>query len=153
MADVTLTAATVSADWNHGSVIKDFRAATGQTINVGDAVAPDQTSSTVTGLPNVIQADGNNTAWADSRAVGIVVNSTDWYGSTTIANNKHMAVCVHGPVYMPGASLVPGALYYTSDTAGKISDTPSTTHPWIIGQALDADTLFVAPRGTGSTNY
>lgn len=154
MADLTITAADVSASQVDGAIIRDFRVSpTGATVNIGDLVAETQAVSSVTGVPDVIQAKGNTTDWATSRAIGVVAVGVGWYGDTTVVAGNHLSAVVFGPVYLPGASLIPGAIYYTSDNAGKISDTPSTTHPWIIGQALDVDVLFVNPRGTGSTNY
>lgn len=153
MANVTLTAAQVSADQNHGSITKMYKAAASATLVVGQVVAPDGLVNSVSGLPTVVLADGDNASFQIAEAVGIVVNSTDWYGGTTIAATQNAEVCIFGPVYMPGANLVPGAIYYVSDTAGAISDTVSSTHGWVIGQAIDADTLFVTPRGTGSGSY
>ena len=51
------------------------------------------------------------------------------------------------------SGLTPGAVLFSSDTAGAIDDTVSTTHPWVIGMVQAADTVFVLPHGTGSTNY
>lgn len=154
MADLTITAADVSASQVDGAIIRDFAVApTGATVTIGELVAENQSVGSVTGTPLVIQAKGNTTDWATSRAIGVAVAGVGWYGDTTIPANTKLSACIFGPCYLPGANLIPGAIYYTSDNAGKISDTPSTTHPWIIGQALDVDVLFVNPRGTGSTNY
>lgn len=152
MADMTLVPANVSADQNQGSVIRDFEVAVGSTINVGDAVALNSSTDSVNGLSLVVQADGNLSDWGSSRAVGIVVNTSDWYGSTVAAAGATVSVCVFGPVY-GFTNLVPGTVLFTSDTAGKVADQPSTTHPWVIGMAQAVDTVFVNPHGTGSTNY
>lgn len=151
MADLTITAADVSASQNDGALIRTVKA--NAAITVGDAVYEVGTVSSDSGSPYVADSKANNADWASSQAVGVIVNSTDWYGNTAIAAQANASLCYFGPVWLPGASLTPGKIYYASDTAGKISDTPSTTHPWIIGQALDADVLFVNPRGTGSYNY
>lgn len=152
MANVTVTPADVSASQTEGAIINIYKVAAGQTINVGDAVAKDGGTNTVDGLPTVVQADGNNADWASSRAFGIAVNTTDWYGSTAVAAGNNISVCEFGPVH-GFSSLVPGTVLFTSDTAGAISDSVSTTHPWVIGMAQAADTVFVNPHGTGSTNY
>lgn len=151
MADLSITAVDVSASQNDGALIRTVKA--NATIVVGDAVYEVGTVSTDSGTPYVADSKANNTDWASSQAIGVMVNSADWYGNTSIAAQANGSCCTFGPVWLPGATLTPGKLYYASDNAGKISDTPSTTHPWIIGQALDADVLFVNPRGTGSTNY
>lgn len=152
MADATVVAADVSATQTEGAIINPYVVATGATINVGDLVAKDGGTSTVTGLPTVVQADGNATDWSTSRGFGIVVNGQDWYGSTVYTVGQDVSVCEFGPVY-GFSGLTPGAVLFTSDTAGKISDVVSTTHPWVVGMAQAADTVFVNPHGTGSTNY
>lgn len=152
MTDVTLVAADVSATQTEGSIINAYMVATGQTINVGDAVAKNGSTDTVTGLPLVVQADGNNSDWISAWACGIVVNTTDWYGSTVAVAGQDVSVCEFGPVY-GFTNMTPGAILYVSDNAGKIATTPSATHPYVIGQAQAADTVFVNPHGTGSNNY
>jgi len=152
MADVTVTAADVSASQTEGAIINTYVVATGSTINVGDAVAKNGSTDSVTGLPQIIQSDANLSDWASSRAIGIVVNTADWYGNTVAAAGTDVSVCEFGPVH-GFSSLTPGAVLYTSDTAGKISDAVSTTHGWVIGMAQAADTVFVNPHGTGSSNY
>lgn len=152
-ADLSFTIADVSANWAAGAILADYKAATGKTLNVGDCIAPDGNTNSVDGIPTAVQADGNDANFQVAEAVGVVANSTDWYGATAIAAGQNASVVVAGPVYLPGANMIPGATYYVSDNAGKISDTASGTHAWIIGHALDADTLFVAPHGTGSGNY
>lgn len=48
------------------------------------------------------------------------------------------------------SGLTPGELYYLSGTAGGITSTPSDSGPTFVGQALDANTLFI---NRNSVNY
>lgn len=144
----------MSAAQTEGAIINIYSVPSGSTVSVGQAVAKNGSTNTVNGLPYVIPADGNTVDWATSRAFGIAVNTTDWYGSTSVTGggDANISVCEFGPVY-GFTGLTPGAVLFTSDNVGAISDTVSTTHPWVIGMAQAADTVFVNPHGTGSTNY
>ncbi len=152
--DLSFTLADVSASQASGSIINTYVAATGQTINVGDAVASNGLVDGSTGLPQVLQADGNDANFETAQAIGVVCQiAVDWYGGTAATAGQDVSVVNFGPIFLPDANMITGAIYYVSDTAGKISDTASSTHAWIIGQAIAPDTLFVSPRGTGSGNY
>ncbi len=150
-ADFANTPANASADQNHGSVIENFQVASGATITAMDTVALDGGTAS-NGLPTCIQGDGNTATWIAALVVGICVGSQSWYGGTSYTVGQDIEVCVFGPTY-GWTSLIPGALGYQSDNAGKVSDTVSSTHGFIVGQAQAVDMFFVNPHGTGSANY
>lgn len=131
MAALSLTAAKISADQTQGAIIRNYEAAA--TLTVGALVSLNASNK-------LTLADADQAA-AVIRAVGIVVNSADMYGSTSIASGQRCSVCVFGPVW-GFASLTPGAPGYVSDTAGEISDAAGTKN-LLVGRAVAADTFFV----------
>ena len=143
MAVLTVTAASVSANQNQGSIIRSYQA--GGTINVGDAVYADTSNL-------VYQALGN--AQTTSQAIGIVVDTQDQYGATSATVNKWVSVCVYGPV--DGfASLTPGKpVYVDKTTAGKLNDAAPTGGAWqfIVGHAIDTVTFFVDPGNSAAVS-
>lgn len=135
MADLTVTAANVSADEKMGSIVRIAQAAAA--LTVGDLVYFDSDGK-------LLLADAN-ASLAATRSVGIVVNTTSLYGETTTAIGEWAAVCVFGPVY-GFSSLAEGTYGWVSTTAGKIADAaPATAYNFIVGQCFAADVFFVHP--------
>jgi hypothetical protein len=139
MADATVTAANVSADPRMGSVIRNCVA--GATLAPGDVVYINSSGQAALADADVtsLTVDG----------VGIVVNSTDWAGSTVIASGDRCDVCVLGPVY-GFSSLTKGLYYWVSKTAGKLADAAPTSGAYQkrMGYALDDGvTFWLAPGG------
>lgn len=134
MATLTLVAANVSADWNQGSVIRNFIAAAA--VTVGAAVALDSAGK-------LVLADAD--ALATARAIGIVVNGTSIYGGTSIAIGASASVCVLGPVYgYYGMDETKPA--YISGTAGELVDAvPGSGYNFIIGRPVSETVLWVNP--------
>lgn len=135
MADLTLTAANVRPLREHGAIVLPAQA--GEALTVGDLVYWESDG-------DVNQADAN-VSQAATRAIGIVVASYD--GETSIASGAQCSVCVFGPV-SGFASVTPGALYWASDTAGKVSDAAGTFDrivAWGVEIAGD-DVLFFNPQ-------
>lgn len=132
MAALSLTAAKISADWTQGAIIRNYEAAAALTM--GQLVSLNASGK-------LTLADGNGTA-AEARAIGIVVSTTDAYGSTSVASGQRCSVCVFGPVY-GFASLTPGSYGFVSDTAGEIDTAASATNSLAVGRAVAADTFFV----------
>jgi len=133
MAALAYTARNISATQEQGAIIWNREAAVA--ITVGQLVYLNSSDKWAL-------ADGN-VSIAAAAAVGGVVNSTDVYGSTSIAAGKNASVCIHGTVY-GFSSLTPGALGWVSDTAGEIADAAGT-YDYIVGQCVHADTFYVNP--------
>ena len=136
MADMTVTAANVSGDWNQGTVIRNFVA--GGTVNVGDAVY-------IATDGFVYQADANVLV-ANAKGRGIVVNSDDLYGSTVISATRSCSVALFGPVY-GFSGMTPGTTGWVSATAGKIADAAPTGGAFQepMGYAVSDVIFFVDP--------
>lgn len=135
MADLTVTAANVRALREHGAIVIPAQA--GEALTVGDLVYPASDGDWQ-------KADANTTA-AAARAQGIVVESYD--GETSIADTVACSVCIFGPV-SGLATVTPGANYYVSDEAGKVSDAVAT-YDRIIGFGVEiagSNVLFVHPQ-------
>lgn len=135
MADLSLTAADVRPLREHGAVV--LAAQAGEALTVGDLVY--QASD---GDWN--QADAN-AGQPQTRAQGIVVESYD--GETSIASGAQCSVLVFGPV-TGFSSVTPGALYWVSDTAGKIADAAGT-YDRIVAWGVEIagqDVLFFNPQ-------
>lgn len=137
MTALTVTAAKVSANQNQGAVIRPYRA--GGTVSLGQAVYLDSNGY-------VQAADANTAAVTTARAVGIVVATSDPYGSTSAAANESVSVCLSGIVY-GFSGLTPGAYGWVSKTAGEIEDTAPTggAYQYILGQAMSATEFYVNP--------
>jgi hypothetical protein len=135
MAALTVTAANVSADWGQGAIIQNYQAA--EALTVGNVVALDSDGK-------LVKADAN-ASLAKSRAIGIVVQTTDLYGSTSVAAGGYCSVCTFGPVY-GFSSLAEGTYGWVGTTPGELVDAaPSTAYQFIVGQCIAADTFFVRP--------
>lgn len=134
MADLTVTASQVSADWNRGSVIKEYIA--GVALTVGQVIYLDTN--------NKAQIADADVLTLNSRTVGVVCSSPNWYGETTIPAGAYAPVCIAGPVY-GFSSLSSGQFGWVSKTAGKITDTAPTggAFQYAVGFAEDSDTFFV----------
>lgn len=131
------TPANIRALREHGAIVLPAQA--GEALTVGDLVywASDG---------DVMQADAN-AGQPQTRAVGIVVASYD--GETAVASGAACSVCVFGPIAgFDVADITPGALYYVSDTAGKVDDAAGT-YDRIIGWGVEIagqDVLFFNPQ-------
>ena len=133
MADITVTAADVRP--LPGAIIQRFTA--GAALSVGDAVY-------IASDGDVEKADAD--VAASAQAIGIVVSAPD--GATSASAGDAVDVVVYGPV-TGFSGMTPGNLVYASVTAGKVADAaPAATsgdYKWIIGRAVSAVTIFVAP--------
>lgn len=109
MADMAVTSANVRAITTHGAVVVPGTA--GATVTIGYAVTQESDGDWV-------HADANVSA-ALATVMGIAVESFD--GETTVAAGDALSVCIKGPVSGFDA-LDEGALYYLSDTVGRIAD-------------------------------
>lgn len=122
MADLTVVSANIRALTSHGAVVVPGIA--GGTVTIGYLVYQ--------------AADGHwehadaNVSLALATALGIAVESYD--GEDTVAAGNALSVCIIGPV-AGFTDVTPGALYYVSDTVGRISDA-TATFDRIIGNGM-----------------
>lgn len=140
MAALTVVAANVSADQNQGSVIRNYVA--GAALTVGQAVYVDTSGYAQPAIGNVLTAN--------AKSIGIVVNSSDRYGSTSIPSGGFCSVCEFGPVY-GYYGMTPGKQVWVSKTvSGGLDDAAPTggVFVFIIGMSIAADIIFVSPGMT-----
>jgi hypothetical protein len=134
MADVTVTKIDVRP--LNGSVTLNKPA--GEATEIGEVVYMESD-----GDVNLADAD----AEASARVIGICV-STPQTGVVDAVAGDRLDITVFGPV-AGFTSLTPGAQYFASTNPGKIGDTApagsSGDFKWIIGWAVDAETLFIDP--------
>lgn len=109
MADMTVVSANVRALTSHGAIVVPGVA--GATVTVGYLVYQDSS-----GLWQHADANVSSTL---ATVTGIVVQSYD--GEDTVTINNALSVCLHGPV-SGFTDLNENALYYLSNTVGRISD-------------------------------
>lgn len=109
MADMAVTSAEVRALTSHGAVVVPGTA--GATVTIGYLVY--QASD-----GDWEHADANVSATL-ATVMGLAVESYD--GEDTVAANNALSVCIRGPVSGFDA-LTAGALYYLSNTVGRVSD-------------------------------
>lgn len=136
MADITLTARSVRP--LPGAIVRDFIA--GGSGNVGDGMYVDSTGK-------VQQAKAD--AAATAKAIGIVV-SVGSIGATAFVSGDAVSVLVFGGANGFSGLTVPGKIYVSAVTAGKLADaSPATTLvnsvPWLMGIAIASDTIFFEP--------
>lgn len=135
MADIIVTTREVRP--LPGAVIRELDA--GGAGNVGDVVY-------INASGQAVAADAD--AVATAVGIGIVVSAGSM-GKTSFASGDRLAVVVYGP--LNGYSgMTPGARVFASGTVGRVADAaPATTVinavAWVLGLALDAATVFVAP--------
>lgn len=121
MADLTVVSANIRAITSHGAVVVPGIA--GATVTIGYLV---------------YQAADGHWEHADANAagletaLGVAVESYD--GEDTVAAGNALSVCITGPIggY---TDVTPGALYYVSDTVGRIADA-TATFDRIIGNGM-----------------
>lgn len=123
MTAVAVTSANVRALTSHGAVVVPGTA--GATVTVGYIVY--QASD-----GDWEHADANVSATL-ATAMGIAVQSYD--GEDTVAAGNALSVCLRGPV-SGWTSLTAGALYYLSDTVGRL-DTAEGAFDRIIGFGME----------------
>jgi hypothetical protein len=144
MAQMSYTAANISADWEQGSVVRNY--VQGEAIDIGEAV--------YLGTDGLVYlADANGASEAVARAIGICVALPNMYGETTGAASDYCSICVLGPVY--GFSDIPeGTTGWTGTTAGQIVDTApaANAYQFAIGYAAADDTFFVNPESDAATS-
>lgn len=105
----------------------------------GAIVVPGTAGGTVTIGYLVYQASDGDWEHADANAVGqqtalgVAVQSFD--GEDTVVAGNALSVCIHGPVSGFDA-LDPGALYYLSDTVGRLDDAEGA-YDRIIGNGME----------------
>lgn len=137
MGTLSVTPGKVSADQSQGAVIRNHQAAAEITDAPGKAVSLDSNGKVV-----LADADGSE---ALSRGVGVIVNTVDQYGGTTVPANGRCSVCWFGPTY-GWDSLTPGTFGWVSKTPGNVDDTaPTTAYQYILGQCMAGDVFFVNP--------
>lgn len=108
MADLTVVSANTRALTSHGAVVVPGIA--GATVTIGYAVYQNSDGEWE-------HADAN--AVGLQTALGVAVESYD--GEDTVAEGNALSVCTVGPIggY---TDVTAGALYYLSNTVGRISD-------------------------------
>jgi len=134
---ITLTSARVSADQEHGAIIRNFQA--GEALTVGQAVY-------VTTAETVKKAQSDGTQ-AEAMARGIVVAAPNMYGETSIASGERCSVCVFGPLY-GYSGMTAGTRVWVAATAGSLQQTAPSGYAHVIGYAAEDDVLFVDPQVT-----
>jgi hypothetical protein len=133
MADLTITAASVVK----GSGSEVDRGTAGATITAGQAVYEDAATG------KYLLADDNSATAAARVPKGIALNGA--------SNNQALAVLMAGDITI-GATLVPGTVYYLSDTPGGIgpaADLASGEYPCVVGIAKSATVLHVDIDASG----
>lgn len=121
MTVVVVTSANVRALTSHGAVVIPGKA--GATITIGYLVVQEADGDWVHADANVV---GLQTA------MGLAVESYD--GEDTVVEGNAVSVCVAGPV-SGFTDLTPAALYYLSDTVGRL-DTAEGAYDRIIGNGM-----------------
>lgn len=121
MAAVAVTSANVRALTSHGAVVVPGKA--GGTITIGYLVTQESDGDWV-------HADAN--AVGSQTVLGVAVESFD--GEDTVAAGNAVSVCTFGPV-SGFTSLTPAALYYLSDTIGRL-DTAEGAYDRIVGVGM-----------------
>lgn len=122
MTAVAVTSANVRALTSHGAVVVPGTA--GATVTIGYLV---------------YQAADGDWEHADANAaglegvLGVAVESYD--GEDTVAAGNALSVCMQGPV-SGFTSLTPGAIYYLSDTVGRLDDAAGTFDR-LIGRGVE----------------
>lgn len=133
MADIAITAANVVSGVGGQ---KDFGTA-GATITAGQTVYLDATTQKYL----LSDADGTGTRQSN----GIALNGA--------ANNQPLSVHRSGPITI-GGTLVPGAAYYVSSTAGGIAPAADNTtgkNVILLGLATSTTVLNVDIQNSGVT--
>lgn len=135
MAAPDFEAENISASWANGSILSPYKQAA--VCEVGSAV-------TLNADEELVLADANSATLV--RFVGLVVNTQSLYGETSVPIGDTVSVCQFGPVY-GFEGLVPGTLYYVSDTPGELTDTPPTggAYQSAVAHAIAEDALFINP--------
>lgn len=121
MTVMAVTSAEVRALTSHGAIV--WPGIAGGTITIGYVVTQEADGDWVHADANVV---GLQTA------LGIAVQSYD--GEDTVAAGNAVSVVVHGPVSGFDA-LVSPALYYLSDTVGRLDDAEGA-YDRIIGNGM-----------------
>lgn len=121
MTAVAVTSANVRALTSHGAVVIPGRA--GATVTIGYLVTQEADG-------DWIHADAN--AVGSQTVMGVAVETFD--GEDTVIDGNALSVCVFGPV-SGFTSLDEGALYYLSDTVGRL-DTAEGAYDRIVGNGM-----------------
>lgn len=121
MADLTVVSANIRALTSHGAVVVPGVA--GATVTIGYLLYQPADGQWE-------HADAN--AAGLQTALGVAVESYD--GEDTVAAGNALSVCIMGPI-AGYTDVVSGALYYVSDTVGRISDA-TATFDRIIGNGM-----------------
>lgn len=108
MATLTNVSANIRALTTHGAVVVPGQA--GGTVTIGNVVYQASDGDWEHADANVVGAQ---------TALGIAVQSYD--GEDTVAAGNALSVCMMGPV-SGYTDVVPGTLYYLSNTVGTIED-------------------------------
>jgi hypothetical protein len=146
MADLTVTAAQVAAVFPHSAIDESYDIIAGVAVTAGQVIFQN-------GSGKAALADANAGSGAE-RAIGLALR--------TKGAGQGLTYLIRGRVYgFDLSGLAYGAQVYLSDTAGAISDTPSTTNSVAIGRVVplsDSDITkvlevsFATVRGSSSSN-
>lgn len=121
MTAVAVTSANVRAIVSHGAVVIPGKA--GATITLGYLVTQESDGDWVHADANVVGLQS---------VLGVAVESYD--GEDTVAEGNAVSICTFGPV-SGFTSLTPAALYYLSDTVGRL-DTAEGAYDRIVGNGM-----------------
>jgi hypothetical protein len=108
-----------------GAIIRRYT--TGAAVEAGEAVYID-------GSGYIQPCNGG--AVATNFCIGVSIQD--------IASGDSGAVVTYGPLLCMQTA-TPGAIIYTSDTAGELAETAASTYDTVIGVAESATILFVMP--------
>ena len=122
MATVTVTSANVRALTEFGAVVVPGIAAS--TVTIGYLVYQDSNGKWA-------HADADVSALL-ATVMGVAIESYD--GEDTVAADDALSVCISGPV-SGFSSLTPSALYYLSNTVGRL-DTAEGSFDRIVGNGM-----------------
>lgn len=142
MSDVSNISATALAPLP-GAVVRGGTAAAA--MDVGDCVY--MNSSGTWAL-----ADASAAA-SITGTLGIVVSGTKLDDDGDIASGEHIAVCIHGPVFLgPSVALSEESYVYPSDAvAGNITQTAPTIYR-VFASCLSTNIIFVNPDPSGAAS-
>jgi hypothetical protein len=121
MSAVTVTSAQVRALTEFGADVVPGKA--GATVTIGYLVTQESDGDWV-------HADAD--AVGSQSVLGVAVESFD--GEDTVAEGNAVSVCISGPV-SGFSSLTPAALYYVSNTIGRL-DTAEGSYDRIVGNGM-----------------
>ena len=135
MADVSVTAASVAFS-TQAVIRREYTF--GETVTVGQVVYLNSSNQWMKTDSN---AGTSGNLLTDLRGIAVAAGNL----------NQPAAVCTSDPGFTVGGTIVNGTSYYTSNTAGAISNTVPTTgdYPTFLGLAKSTTVLNLNPIATG----